>query len=236
MNYWESSRSPLYSLLFTAPLFIIYEIGIFLCSKSDLVLMRNGADALMRQILENFGIFGLHGIGVVFLIGSMIVIIVQKKYWRSIKIIGDHLLLMMFESLFWGIALYYFMANINVYLMNPNGNAIIQQVTLAIGAGIYEELFFRVLLFSCLNKILGFVFQWSSHLKQFTSLLLAAGIFSAFHFIGEYGDYFYFDLFLIRFFAGVILGLMYLYRGFGVAAWSHSIYDLIILTQTTKNI
>ena len=86
MNYWESSRSPLYSLLFTAPLFIIYEIGIFLCSKSDLVLMRNGADALMRQILENFGIFGLHGIGVVFLIGCMIVVIFEKKYLGSIDL------------------------------------------------------------------------------------------------------------------------------------------------------
>ena len=72
--------------------------------------------------------------------------------------------------------------------------------------------------------------------KEIFKKAFIAGIFSAFHFIGEYGDYFYFDLFVIRFFAGIILGLMYLYRGFGVAAWSHSIYDLIILTQTTKNI
>ena len=64
-------------------------------------------------------------------------------------------------------------------------------------------------------------------------MIIAAGIFSAFHFIGEFGDYFSFDIFMIRFFAGILLGILYFLRGFGIVAWSHSIYDLIVLTRVT---
>ena len=38
---------------------------------------------------------------------------------------------------------------------------------------------------------------------------------------------------MIRFFAGILLGVIYFSRGFGITAWAHSIYDLIILTKIT---
>ena len=44
-------------------------------------------------------------------------------------------------------------------------------------------------------------------------MIIAAGIFSAFHFIGEFGDYFSFNIFMVRFFAGIVLGLLYFFRG-----------------------
>ena len=231
--YWKSTRSPLYSFLFTIPLFLIYEAGIFLTTTDNMFVLRNGADALMRQILENFGIIGLHGIGAIFLTGFGIIFFIQRKYWRDTKIYGDYLLLMMGESLTWAIGLYFFMSNVYVLLMNPTGQVLVQQVTLSVGAGIYEELFFRVLLIAGVAAILGFIFQWSDKLKRWMAMTIAAGIFSAFHFIGEYADYFSFNIFLIRFFAGLALGALYFIRGFGITAWAHSLYDLIVLTQTT---
>ena len=42
-----------------------------------------------------------------------------------------------------------------------------------------------------------------------------------------------FNTFMIRFFAGILLGVIYFSRGFGITAWAHSIYDLIILTKIT---
>ena len=231
--YWESTRSPLYSFLFTIPLFLIYEAGIILTTKNNMFVLRNGADALMRQILENFGIIGLHGIGAIFLTGFGIIFFMQRKYWRDTKIYGDYLLLMMGESLIWSIALYYFMSNVHVLLMNPNGSMLVQQVTLAIGAGIYEEFLFRVLLIAGIAGILGFILQWTETMKKVMAMILAAGIFSSFHFIGEYGDFFSFNLFMVRFLAGILLGALYFIRGFGITAWSHSIYDLIVLTRIT---
>ena len=232
-KYWINTRTPLYSFLFTVPLFFIYEIGIFLTSSSDMVSMRNGADALMRQILSAFGMNGFYWMGVIFFLGFILVFIYQKQYWYDMEVNSEFLPLMLAESMAWAMGLYFFMSNVYILLMNPNGSILIQQVTLAVGAGIYEEILFRVILIAAIGGILGFIFQWSDMLKNWVAMIIAAGIFSSFHFIGEYGDYFSFNIFMVRFFAGILLGILYFMRGFGITAWTHAIYDLIILTRIT---
>ena len=231
--YWRSTRSPLYSFLFTVPLFLIYEIGIFLTSSDDMFVLRNGADALMRQILATFGITGLYWVGLIFLIGFIIAFILQRKYWEETQIHSDYFLLMMVESVGWSVLIYFFMSNVYLLLMNPTGSMLVQQVTLAVGAGIYEEFLFRVMLIAGISVILGFIFQWSDKTRNWAAMVIAAGIFSSFHFIGEYGDFFSFNIFMIRFLAGIALGTLYFLRGFGITAWSHAVYDLIVLTRMT---
>ncbi|MBT3607338.1 MAG: CPBP family intramembrane metalloprotease [Candidatus Marinimicrobia bacterium] len=232
-SYWLSTRSPLYSFLFTVPLFLIYEIGIFLTSSDDMFVLRNGADALMRQILATFGITGLYWVGVIFFIGFIIAFILQRKYWEETQIHSDYFLLMMVESVGWSVLIYFLMTNVYLLLMNPTGSMLVQQVTLAVGAGIYEEFLFRVLLIAGISVILGFIFQWSDKTRNWAAMVIAAGIFSSFHFIGEYGDFFSFNIFMVRFLAGIALGTLYFLRGFGITAWSHAVYDLIVLTRMT---
>ena len=232
-SYWRSTRSPLYSFLFTIPLFLIYEIGIFLTSSDDMFVLRNGADALMRQILATFGITGLYWVGVIFFIGFIIAFILQRKFWEETQIHSDYFLLMMVESVGWSVLIYFLMTNIYLLLMNPTGSMLVQQVTLAVGAGIYEEFLFRVLLIAGISVILGFIFQWSDKTRNWAAMVIAAGIFSSFHFIGEYGDFFSFNIFMVRFLAGIALGTLYFLRGFGITAWSHAVYDLIVLTRMT---
>ena len=232
-SYWLSTRSPLYSFLFTVPLFLIYEIGIFLTSSDDMFVLRNGADALMRQILATFGITGLYWVGLIFFIGFIIAFILQRKYWEETQIHSDYFLLMMVESVGWSVLIYFLMTNIYLLLMNPTGSMLVQQVTLAVGAGIYEEFLFRVLLIAGISVILGFIFQWSDKTRNWAAMVIAAGIFSSFHFIGEYGDFFSFNIFMVRFLAGIALGTLYFLRGFGITAWSHAVYDLIVLTRMT---
>ena len=232
-SYWRSTRSPLYSFLFTIPLFLIYEIGIFLTSSDDMFVLRNGADALMRQILATFGIAGLYWVGAIFFIGFIITFILQRKYWEETQIHSDYFLLMMMESVAWSVLIYFLMSNVYLLLMNPTGSMLVQQVTLAVGAGIYEEFLFRVLLIAGISVILGFIFQWSDKSRNWAAMVIAAGIFSSFHFIGEYGDFFSFNIFMVRFLAGIALGTLYFLRGFGITAWSHAVYDLIVLTRMT---
>ena len=233
MSYFLQTRSSFYSFLFTIPLFFIYEVGILFLSKDDILVVRNGADFLMRSILESFGIFGLYGLGAIFLIGFIITYIYffNDKSNKSIR--ADYLFIMIFESVCWALILYFLLSKFMLVLMNPIGKTITQQVTLAVGAGIYEEFFFRVMLISGLTGIIGFVFLWSEKVRKAAALIIAAGIFSAFHFVGDYGDYFSMELFLLRFFAGIVLGILYIARGFGITAYAHSIYDLIVLIQIT---
>tara|TARA_B100001013_G_scaffold344238_1_gene274174 strand:+ start:54 stop:770 length:717 start_codon:yes stop_codon:yes gene_type:complete len=233
MSYFLQTRSSFYSFLFTIPLFFIYEVGILFLSKDDILVVRNGADFLMRSILESFGIFGLYGLGAIFLIGFIITYIYFFNDNSNKSIRADYLFIMIFESVCWALILYFLLSKFMLALMNPIGKTIAQQVTLAVGAGIYEEFLFRVMLISGLTGIIGFVFLWSEKTRKAAALIIAAGIFSAFHFMGDYGDYFSMELFILRFFAGIVLGILYISRGFGITAYAHSIYDLIVLIQIT---
>jgi hypothetical protein len=80
------------------PLFLIYELGVFTISASDLPLLRNGADVLMRQIMEVFGIYGAYGFSGTFLFGFIIAFLRQKKSLKTSSIKGGYLLTMFFES------------------------------------------------------------------------------------------------------------------------------------------
>ena len=233
MSYLLKSRTSFYSFLFTLPLFFLYEVNILFLSWDDILIVRNGADFLMRNILESFDIYGLYGLGLVFFLGLLVTYIFFIKEDQQQEVNVNFLFIMLAESMLWSVFLYFLLFKFMVLLMNPVGKTILQQVTLAIGAGIYEEFLFRVLLIAGLSGILGFVFMWDKTFKNIIAVVLSGGIFSAFHFMGEYGDFFSMELFLIRFFAGLILGVLYMYRGFGITAYTHSIYDLIVLIRMT---
>ena len=233
MSYLLISRSSFYSFLFTVPLFFVYEVSILFLSSDDILVVRNGADFLMRNILESFEIYGLYGLGVVYFLGLSVTYLYFIKEGQTNEIKINFLFLMFIESLLWSAILYFALFKFMVLLMNPIGKTILQQVALAIGAGIYEEFLFRVLLISSLVGILKFIFLWKQVTANIVAVILSGGIFSAFHFMGEYGDFFSMELFLLRFFAGIILGGLYFFRGFGIAAYTHSIYDLIILVKMT---
>jgi len=219
--------------LFTIPLFFVYEISILFLSKDDIIVVRNGADFLMRNILESFGIYGLYALGFVFFFGFALSFIFFIKADRKKELKSNFLFFMFIESVLWSFILYLMLSKFMLVLMNPMGKMILQQVTLAIGAGIYEEFLFRVLLIAGLTRLLGFIFLWKQLSRKIVALIISGGIFSAFHFMGEYGDFFSMELFLLRFFAGIILGVLYLFRGFGITAYTHSIYDLIVLIRMT---
>ena len=234
-KYLIVSKSPLYSFIFTLPLFLFYEVGIFLISSRDIDQLRNGADVLMRQVLESFGIYGMYGFGGTFLIGFLIAFLRQKKNLRTSEIESRFLLIMFFESIVWATLLVIMMIKIPTFLSLSNEDHLIQQVVLAIGAGIYEEFVFRVLLISGLAILFGLIFNWGEFGKTFLSVIISSAIFSIFHFFGSYGDVFSFPLFFARFFAGIFLAMIYIFRGFGITAYAHSIYDLFVLVYITTN-
>src|SRR3989442_1264075 len=59
--------------------------------------------------------------------------------------------------------------------------------------------------------------------------VLGAAIFSAFHYIGPYGDRLTLYSFTFRMIAGIFFSALYLLRGFGITAWTHALYDLFLL-------
>jgi len=234
-TYWNETHSPLYSFVFTLPLFILYELGMVVLSAEDIVVLRNGADVLMRQVMGLFGIYGAYGFSATFMVGFSIAFLRQKKHLKSMVIKGEYLLTMFFESVLYSAFLFFLLGSLQTVLMSPKSKLLFQQIVLSLGAGIYEEFVFRVILITGIASILGLIFQWKETAKYAGAVLIGAAIFSMFHFVGDYGDEYSFNLFIIRMIAGVFLGIVYAMRGFGVAAYTHAIYDLVVLTLITTN-
>ncbi len=102
------------------------------------------------------------------------------------------------------------------------------QLMISLGAGIYEELLFRVILVSGLAWIARRVLGWRTATAGLFAVAAGALIFSAFHYIGPYGDRFQLGSFTFRAVAGVLFSGLYLLRGFGITAWTHALYDVFL--------
>jgi hypothetical protein len=103
------------------------------------------------------------------------------------------------------------------------------RLMLSLGAGLYEELLFRVLLVSGLLLVARRVFRWRPTLANTFAVGVGALIFSAFHYIGPFGDPLRLDSFVFRAIAGVAFSALYVFRGFGITAWTHALYDVLVL-------
>jgi membrane protease YdiL (CAAX protease family) len=109
----------------------------------------------------------------------------------------------------------------------------VRDLGLAVGAGIFEELVFRGLL-------LGGVFALMRHglgtdrvSAGLVALLLSSYLFSDYHHWGPTGEPYDPAVFAFRFHAGVALGLVFLTRGLGIAAFAHGFYDVLVLTRAS---
>jgi hypothetical protein len=57
--------------------------------------------------------------------------------------------------------------------------------------------------------------------------------FSAVHHLGPYGDKLLLGVFTFRVLAGLLFGLLFWFRGFAVAVYTHALYDVLVLVFRT---
>lgn len=205
-------------------------------SRDQLMVLRNGADVLLRQILGLFGLWGVYVLSIAFIAGFIVVFLFQKNRWHITSVRGEYLLKMLGESVLWGAVIYGILRFAPAVLMFPSGKALVQQIILAIGAGLYEEFVFRVLAINLSSVLLGALFLWRRSTRKIGAILVSAGLFSAFHFIGEFGDSFSLGLFGYRVLAGTLLGTLYVTRGFGITAYAHTVYDFVVVFNLTTSV
>ncbi|HEY9515412.1 MAG TPA: CPBP family glutamic-type intramembrane protease [Gemmatimonadaceae bacterium] len=103
------------------------------------------------------------------------------------------------------------------------------RLMVSLGAGLYEELLFRVVLVSALALVGRRVFGWRPVMAGAWAVILGAFMFSAFHYLGPYGDVLELRSFVFRMIAGLFFSALYLLRGFGIVAWTHALYDVLLL-------
>jgi len=111
---------------------------------------------------------------------------------------------------------------------------LLADIVTSIGAGIYEELVFRLILICILMVLFQNVFRFNRRNSIILSVLLSAALFSAHHHIVFLSGQLYrrasFDWteFGFRTIAGVYFAVLFAIRGFGITAGTHAFYDIIV--------
>ena len=228
-DYFNKSSSPLYSFIITLPIFLTYELGIFWMRNIEFNYIQNGADVLIEQAILRLGFDVIYVSSIIFLFVLLIIIYYQKHHFNSLSISRPYLGAMFLESIVYASILFFLMGNI--YLMDVSANDLYCNIILSLGAGIYEELIFRVLLIYIFYQSIKFLFRLSKFSTNFYAVILSAILFSSFHFIGA--ESFNQEAFAVRFIAGIFLAFLYVQRGFGITAITHSFYDIFVIFLLT---
>jgi hypothetical protein len=103
------------------------------------------------------------------------------------------------------------------------------QLMLALGAGLYEELLFRVVLVGALGTVARRALGLGAVAAGAVAVAGGALLFSVAHHVGAYGDPFTVQAFTFRLVAGLFFSALFVLRGFGIAAWTHALYDVGVL-------
>jgi hypothetical protein len=231
--YFHATRHPWPSLLLLLPLLAAYEGGIFWLGGPQPDALRNGADTWLHWGLETVGVDVAYAppaiIALVFLVWSYAAR--AKRPQDLVGVVTGMVIEAVFFALgLWGLsrALGPVLDHFGIQLrLSPAHTQAVSQAITYIGAGIYEEVLFRLILFSGLAFLLRLVL-----LPPVIALPLAAAgsaaLFSAAHHVGPFGEAFDSYVFLFRMLAGMYFAAVYRLRGFGVAAGAHALYDVVV--------
>ena len=244
-TYWASARAHRYSLLFALPLLLLYEVlAAALAGDPDARGVRNGADVLLKTGF--IAVAGPYGPAIFM---AIVVAAALVLAWRDrqrcpgpmhVWVFGA----MLAESLVLALVLGVVVGTLTVHLLGLAGLSAalplaqgtgVQQMgigtrlMLSLGAGLYEELFFRVLLVAALAKGGQLALGWSRRSAGLMAVIVGALLFSAFHYVGPYGDPLEVASFTYRAIAGLVFSALYLTRGFGITAWTHALYDVWVM-------
>ena len=238
-DYWFEARRPLPCFMFLLPLLLAYEAGVLWLGGHDPSLIRNGADDWMRGWLQIAGARGMFLLPGLVSVGLLIWHISRQYPWR---VAADTLAGMFAESLLFAFCLivvgqlqeilfqrwahWESLAVPGRALAIGNDHVLARMVTF-IGAGIYEEVLFRLCLLPACYAAFRFLRLsrgWSSVLAVVSTSL----IFSMAHYVGASGDQFSVFSFTFRTMAGLYFAALFVMRGFGITVGCHAAYDVLV--------
>jgi hypothetical protein len=243
-SYFDVSRAPRYSVIFALPLLLAYEaLAAALAGPRNSSQIRNGADVLLKEAF--IAVAGRNGplifIAAVVGIGIWFVARDMKRTGKGVRplvfggMLAESIALAAIFGIVIGTLTMKLLGSLHVMALTGFMASPITRLSwstrlmLSLGAGLYEELLFRVLLVSALAAGARIVFGLGTRGAGIFAAIVGALIFSAFHYIGPYGDPFRLTSFTFRAISGLAFSALYLLRGFGITAWTHSLYDAFLL-------
>jgi membrane protease YdiL (CAAX protease family) len=253
-SYFERTSRPIYAVVFLLPFIVFYELGTILIN-TDLLrrywLGRVVAFSWLQDFLAYLGLgskFGWAATPLAVVVILMALQLASRKGWRFW--LGD-IFPMAVECVLLAVPLIVLRIQAGAVLRcysvadeslpaaaEDGGNdgkwqGLLANVVTGIGAGIYEELVFRLILIIALMVLFQDVFQLGHKISIVLSVFISAALFGAYHHIVYLGGQFIqsspfnWAEFSFRTIAGIYFAVLFAIRGFGITAGAHAFYDII---------
>lgn len=227
-GYLRESELPLSGLAFLLPLMIVYEVGTRYFTTAALHGHEQQiiAFTLMQRFFRMCGVHGQHlpALAVATILLAWHIARGDRWHLQFTTLVGmgaeSTLLALPVIALAREIARHFPLAAMNASTRDV--------VIMSLGAGVYEELVFRLALFALLSFVLRDALKINAFWSHLSVVVLSALAFSGYHYLSPV-EHFQWRAFLFRTAAGAYFGVLFLARGFGITAGCHTAYDILIL-------
>lgn len=229
---------PLHVLVFLAPLLIAYEIGAALYLKAETIR----AHSMFSTVFGAMGVGGVHLPAITMVVVLLVWHVMRRDRWtvRPFVLFG-----MLVESIGWKLPLLVFASLVQGARRAPAAAETLastgadpgaffaaldwpQRAVIAVGAGLYEELLFRMVGVALVHFVAADVLKLGHRAAAIAAVVITALAFAWHHDAWRAGAI-DMRLFAFYFVAGLYFGGLYVMRGFGIVVMTHALYDLVVL-------
>ncbi|MFZ4576529.1 MAG: CPBP family intramembrane glutamic endopeptidase [Phycisphaerales bacterium] len=238
--YGNAAKRPLHVLAFLLPLIGVYEYGaVRYLPQSDGVTETIGAHSILLGLFQDLGPYGRFIPTALMILILLLWHVMKRDPWKVRPMV---LLGMLAESMIWTLPLWVFSL---LAPLHPNGVGSVgavgatgtlldlswqARVTLSAGAGLYEELLFRVLIITATHFLVVDLLRQASSVGFVIGGVVSSLAFALYHRnIGMPGGGVHLGLMTFYTLAGVYFSVIFVSRGFGIAVMTHAMYDVVVL-------
>ncbi len=230
-----ASRSdPWSDLALTLPIFVVYHLGV------AFLPMRNAADVVTRALVQladdNLAAYA----GLTLALGALFVSVLfvlgkgqRFELARFALVAGEGLAYAVAMRLVAGFVVGKLPLDAGTPEIAGQEIGAFSGFVMSLGAGFYEEIAFRVVLFGLGAKALRLIAEpipeERARLITFGWAFVTSVAFSGWHYVGAFGDDFELKSFVFRAVCGLVFTAIYAFRGFAPVVWTHVVYDVWVL-------
>jgi membrane protease YdiL (CAAX protease family) len=247
-SYFDRAQWPLQSLYFLLPLLVLYEFGtVAYAPAGDTRLPAIYAERLLGRFFELFGVTGYYLPGLLVAVVLLAMHITRGDPWKpEMKLYAG----MAVESWLWALPLFVLGTLLagtpTAMALTPGVLALTTAINdasgggggivafswqagmvFAIGAGIYEELLFRLVAIALLDLLFTDLLALPARIGSVLAVVGSAVLFAVYHF--SENNPFEWSRFAFYMIAGLYFAVLYVGRGFGIVAATHALYDVMAI-------